>query len=198
MSENPISISNLNDFIFCPVSIYFHMLESEENILFQDTAQINGTYSHKNSDNASYSTKKCMLQGVSVYCRKYNLCGKIDVFDSDKGILTERKKNIKNIYDGYVFQLYAQYFSLTEMGYEVKQLRLYSMDTNKVYEVDLPQNNPCMLNKFTKLMTDINTFSFHNFRQNNAEKCNHCIYEALCSFSIKKGSGDNVQRTGFQ
>ena len=29
MSENPILISNLNDFIFCPVSIYFHSLEKD-------------------------------------------------------------------------------------------------------------------------------------------------------------------------
>lgn len=66
MSENPISISNLNDFIFCPVSIYFHALENEENILSQDTAQINGSYSHRNSDNAVHSTKKNVLQGISV------------------------------------------------------------------------------------------------------------------------------------
>ena len=185
MSENPIAVSNLNDFIFCPVSIYFHALESEDNILSQDTVQINGTHSHKNSDNATYSTKKSMLQGISIYCQQYNLCGKIDVFDADKGILTERKKRIKTIYDGYVFQLYAQYFSILEMGYNVKQIRLYSMDTNKVYEIDLPKNNPTMLNKFENLIKDINAFSFDSFKQTNAEKCNNCIYEPLCSFSIK-------------
>lgn len=195
MSENPISVSSLNDFIFCPVSIYFHMLESTENILSQDTAQINGTHSHKNSDTAAYSTKKSMLQGISVYCMKYNLCGKIDVFDADKGILTERKKNIKTVYDGYVFQLYAQYFSLTEMGYNVKKIRLYSMDTNKTYDIDLPENNPDMMNKFIKLLDDVNTFSFENFRQTNMEKCNNCIYEPLCSFSLKKGSEYSVYRT---
>lgn len=190
MSENPILISNLNDFMFCPVSIYFHTLETEENILFQETAQINGTYAHKNSDNAAYSTKKCMLQGVSVYCEKYNLCGKIDVFDMDRGILTERKKNIKNIYDGYVFQVYAQYFSLQEMGYTVQQIRLYSMDTNKVYNIELPENNPVMFEKFTKIIENIRVFDFNNFKQTNVEKCNKCIYEQLCCFSIKNG-GDS-------
>lgn len=189
MSENPISISNLNDFIFCPVSIYFHALETEENILSQSSAQINGTHSHKCSDNAAYSSKRSMLQGIPIYCQKYNLCGKIDVFDTDAGILTERKKKIKTVYDGYIFQLYAQYFSLTEMGYTVSELRLYSMDTNKVYKIDLPKNNPKMFIKFTKLMDSINTFSFTDFIQTNAEKCNHCIYEPLCFFS-KKG-GDN-------
>ena len=40
-----------------------------------------------------------MLQGIPVYCEKYNLIGKIDTFDSVKGILTERKKKIKMVYD---------------------------------------------------------------------------------------------------
>lgn len=195
MSENPIAISSLNDFIFCPASIYFHTLENEENILFQNTSQINGSYSHRNSDNAVYSTKKNILQGISIYCEKYNLCGKIDVFDIDRGVLTERKKKIKTIYDGYVFQLYAQYFSLLEMGYTVKKIRLYSMDNNKIYDIDLPENNPDMLNKFEKLLVDINIFSFDAFEQNNAEKCNNCIYEPLCSFSFKKGSENNAYRT---
>lgn len=195
MSENPIPISNLNDFVFCPVSIYFHGLESEENLLSQDVAQINGSHSHRNSDSAAYSTKKSVLQGISVYCRKYNLCGKIDVFDMDKKMLTERKKNIKTVYDGYVFQLYAQYFSLTEMGYRVEKLRLYSMDTNKSYYIELPENNIPMLQKFTRLIDDIKTFSFDNFEQTNGEKCKNCIYEPLCGFSVKEGDEASVYRT---
>lgn len=76
----------------------------------------------KKSDNAAYSTKVSMLQGISIYSEKYNIIGKIDIFDSEKGILTERKKKVKTIYDGYIFQLYAQYFSLREMGYVVPNL----------------------------------------------------------------------------
>lgn len=68
MSEQPLAISQLNDFIFCPVSIFFHSLETEENIMVQDSFQLNGTDAHKHSDSATYSTKKGMLQGVSVYC----------------------------------------------------------------------------------------------------------------------------------
>ena len=77
MSENPIAISTLNDFIFCPVSIYFHSLEDEEKLLFQDTYQTNGSDAYKNSDSAAYSSRKTMLQGASVYCGKYNVYGKI-------------------------------------------------------------------------------------------------------------------------
>ena len=114
MSENPLIISQLNDFIFCPASIYFHSLENEENIMTQDSFQLNGTTAHKSSDSATYSTKKSVLQGIGIYCDKYNLSGKIDVFDSKTGVLIERKKKIKTIYDGYVFQIYAQYFALLE------------------------------------------------------------------------------------
>lgn len=73
MSEQPLAISQLNYFIFCPVSIFFHSLETEENIMVQDSFQLNGTDAHKHSNSATYSTKKGMLQGVSVYCEKYNL-----------------------------------------------------------------------------------------------------------------------------
>lgn len=130
MSEEPIAISNLNDFIFCPVSIYFHSLEDGDDILTKDSYQLNGSNAHRKSDSATYSTRKSVLQGIGIYCEKYNLVGKIDVFDTKSGILTERKKKITKIYDGYVFQIYAQYFSLIEMGYKVVKLRLYSMDDN--------------------------------------------------------------------
>lgn len=102
MSEQPVAISLSNDFIFCPASIFFHSLETEENIMVQDSFQLNGTNANKHSDSATYSTEKSVLQGVSVYCEKYNLIGKIDVFDEKTGILTERKKKIKTVYDGYI------------------------------------------------------------------------------------------------
>ncbi len=185
MSENPIIISNLNDFVFCPVSIYFHSLEPEnEDILSKDIYQINGSNAHKKSDTATYSSKKSMLQGMSVYSSKFDIVGKIDTFDSDEGILTERKKKITTIYDGYVFQLYAQYFALTEMGYKVNSIRLYSMDDNKIYNIEKPEDNSDMFDKFKKLITKMKNFKFEGFRQSDFHKCKHCIYEPLCSFSI--------------
>lgn len=187
MSEEPLIISNLNDFIFCPASIYFHSLEEdEENLLGQDSYQINGSAAHEKPDNAEYSTRKNVLQGISIYCEKYNLCGKIDVFDVESGILTERKKRIKVIYDGYVFQIYAQYFALIEMGYSVKEIRLYSFDDNKIHRIPLPENDDTMFKKFEKLIYEINCFSLNDFHQNNIEKCRNCIYEPLCSFSALK------------
>ena len=176
-----IVISNLNDFVFCPVSIYFHSLDSDtDKMMYQDTPQINGTAAHEKSDTGAYSTRRSMLQGIPIYCEKYNLTGKIDTFDCEKGILTERKKKIRRVYDGYVFQLYAQYYSLVEMGYDVREIRLYSMDDNTVYNIDKPENNAEMHSKFEKIIADMETFVPNDFQQTNKSKCTRCIYESLC------------------
>ena len=187
MMENPISITSLNDFIFCPASIYFHSLEYDSDKLsFQDSFQLNGTAAHEHSDKGDYSDRKAVLQGISVYSEKYNLIGKIDTFDTESGILTERKRTVHNIYDGFVFQLYGQYYSLIEMGYEVNELRLYSMSDNKVYKIEKPENDDEMRIKFEQTIDAINDFSFPGFVQNNAEKCGKCIYETLCSYATRR------------
>ena len=184
MSEALLSITYLNDFIFCPVSIYFHNLDSTADpMLLQETSQINGSAAHIHSDHGTYSDRKSVLQGISVYCERYGLIGKIDTFDQEKGQLTERKKKIRQIYDGYIFQIYAQYFALTEMGYTVRELRLYSMDDNQIYPIPLPEQNPELFARFEKVIEAIQNFDFRNFHQPNGEKCRHCIYEPLCSYS---------------
>lgn len=115
MSEQPIAISQLNDFVFCPVSIYFHQLYYDtETTLYQSKPQIDGKKAHETVDMKKYSTSEEILQSVDVYCEKYNLIGKIDIFNKTTGTLTERKKLVKTVYDGYIWQLYAQYFSMTE------------------------------------------------------------------------------------
>lgn len=185
MDDDCILISQLNDFIFCPASIYFHLLYgSRDNIIFQQAPQLNGTKAHEAIDKGSYSSKKSILQGISVYSEKYNLIGKIDIFDNSSHILTERKKKIKTIYDGYIFQIYAQYFALTEMGYSVKKLRLYSMDDNKTHDIPLPENDLIMLEKFENTVRQIKNFNLDTFRQNNIDKCRNCIYEPACDRSL--------------
>jgi CRISPR-associated protein Cas4 len=158
-------------------------------MLAQCRDQINGTSAHAAIDNHHYSNKKNILQGLSVYSEKYGLYGKIDSFDNDKGILTERKKKINVIYDGYVFQLYGQYFCLSEMGYSVNSLRLYSFDNNKIYNISSPSENKTMLTKFEKTLMSIHSFSFEDFVQQNQEKCLHCIYAPICDRSLRD---DNI------
>lgn len=181
-----IPITYLNDFIFCPRSIYFHQLcEGENQILYHRKEQTNGRLKHETIENKNYSTRKNILQGIYVYSEKYKLCGKIDLFDVCKGVLSERKAHIKEIYDGYIFQLYAQYFSLVEMGYIVNKLSLYSYNDNKNYDVLLPEENIKMFAKFEETIYRINNFNF-NARpfEINKNKCLNCIYEPLCDVSI--------------
>lgn len=183
--EELIRISLLNDFIFCPVSIYFHKLYGNlEKSLYQEEYQIKGTQAHNSIDKKTYSTKTTVLQGIDVYSSKYNILGKIDIYDVERGLLTERKNKITQIYDGYVIQLYAEYFALVEMGYDVKKIRFYSMSDNKVYNVLLPKENPEMFEKFEHLILEINNFDIQNFRQQNSKKCMKCIYEPVCDRSM--------------
>lgn len=180
-----IKISFLNDFIFCPISIYYHELYGNlKEELYYDTAQLEGKKVHEKIDEKQYSTHKNILQGLDVFCTKYNLAGKIDIFDTQTGLLTERKKHISKIYSGYIFQLYAQYFALKEMGFDVKQARLYSSDDNKVYPVVLPFEKGNMLKEFENLIKQMQDFDIQNFTPFSKQKCQNCIYSNFCDRTL--------------
>ena len=183
--EETILISYLNDFIFCPISIYFHKLYGAmEKSTYQALPQTRGQNAHKTIDNKNYSDKKNILQGIDVYSSEFNIIGKIDTFDVEKGLLTERKFKIIKIYDGYVYQLYAQYYALTEMGYNVKKMRFHSIKDNKNYDIKLPYENIDTDNKFRTLIKEIHNFDIHKFQAQNIEKCKNCIYEPSCDRSL--------------
>lgn len=171
----------LNDYIFCPASIYFHNLYGgRETLTYQGKAQLDGKKAHETVDNQSYLNGRKMLTGIDVYSEEYGLIGKIDIFDTQKHHLIERKKKIRQIYDGYVFQLYAQYFCMTEMGYNVEALFLHSMDDNKRYQVSLPEDDPHMRKKFENVIEQMKTTEIENYRQDNPLKCKNCIYFDAC------------------
>jgi len=177
--DDYIQISKLNDFIFCPKSIYYHAVyEDYDQKMFHRQAQTVGSIVHENIDDHCYSTSKKYLQGLEVYCEKYKLMGKIDIFDKEEGILIERKFKVSEIYDGYLYQLYAQAFCLGEMGYQVNKLLIHSLSDNKRYEIALPEGEE--LGKFEKLINDIRTYDFNNIIETNLNKCNNCIYSELC------------------
>ncbi len=181
MEEN-IIISNINDFIFCPRSIYFHNLYSgyDEHI-YHSSSQVQGRISHKNIDKKKYTTKKAVLQGLDVYSQELGVVGKIDLFDQEQGILTERKNKITVIYEGYLLQVYAQYFCLIEMGYVVKTIRLYSISDNKMHIVDLPSQ--VEKERLLDVLSQMRGFQLQDesFSQNK-NKCIKCIYRPLCDY----------------
>lgn len=188
MMEDLIKITQINDFIFCPISIYFHSLYGDrEKTTYQGSAQINGTHAHEKIDDGTYTTKSSILMGLDVYSEEFGLIGKIDMYDKQKFLLRERKKKIKAIYDGYIFQLYAQLYSLREMGYVVKYIQLYSMDDNKVYKVNLPEDDRKMDQKFRSTIKAIREFDIDSFEQNNVDKCKNCIYQPACDRALGEG-----------
>ena len=181
--EHYIPISFLNDFIFCPRSIYFHQVyTSFDTSVYHESVQTKGRIAHLNIDNKKYSSRRDILQGIAVYSSEYSVCGRIDVFNRKNGLLTERKKKVTKIYDGFVFQIYAQYHCLTEMGYNVQKLCIHSLDDNKSYFIPLPKDSPKMALQFKKLLNKIKVFDLEKEFYPNISKCNKCIYKNLCDY----------------
>ncbi|MCA9487171.1 type V CRISPR-associated protein Cas4 [Candidatus Woesearchaeota archaeon] len=181
MEEN-IIISNLNDFIFCPRSIYFHNLYStNDSSLYHTTVQQKGRLAHENIDEKKYSTKKTILQGIDIYSEELGVIGKIDLFDTEKKELIERKRKIIKLYEGYYLQLYAQYFCLKEMGYKVEKIGFYSLSDNKKFPVELPSEKE--KEELLKILTQMRNFNLEDkhFSQ-NINKCKMCIYKELCDY----------------
>lgn len=176
----------MNDFIYCPRSIYFHQLYTKyQSKVYQGKVQLEGQIAHKAIDNRTYSSKKSVLMGQEVVSEKYKLYGKIDLFLIDKKELRERKRSIKKIYDGYVFQAYAQYFALTEMGYDINRIFIYDISKNKSYPILLPHNDKYMFNRFEATIKQINNFSLFNRDFTPLlYKCEKCIYSELCDHSL--------------
>ncbi len=184
--ETYIPIAFLNDFIFCPRSIYFHQLYSKYNQqVYKQKPQLKGTAAHNTIDNQKYNSREHIRQGMEVYSEQYNLFGKIDLFNTKTGRLTERKRKIKKIYDGYIFQVYAHCHALREMGYTVKSIVIHDLVHNKNYPVLLPEENETMQHKFEMLIKQINSYNLGSDDfEANPEKCNHCIYSNLCDKSL--------------
>lgn len=179
--ESYIPISKLNDFIFCPMSLYFHSFyENYNQKIYHEKEQAEGKMKHENIDEGKYSTAKRYIQALPVYSQKYNLMGKIDVYDQVEKSLIERKNKVIKIYDGYVYQLWAQMFCLEEMGYCVKKLFVHSLLDNKRYPIEMPSGRSEFV--FAKNIEKMNNFDLLNFnRLANPNKCVRCIYRELCN-----------------
>ncbi len=181
-----VKISFLNDFIFCPRSIYFHNVYSFfDKKVYQGKVQVSGSLSHEYVEKKkSYFDKKSFFHGIDVFSEKLSLIGKIDLYDFKNKVLIERKNFIKKIYDGYLYQVYAQFFCLKEMGFEVKKIFFYSMKDNKKYEVPLPSEKEFFVLK--RLVDVIKNFSLNDDFTPNINKCKKCIYKHLCDKYVEQ------------
>jgi len=176
--EPYIQISKINDFLFCPVSLYLHsMYEGFNSKTFHQTSQVAGKINHQSIEAGKYSTASRYLQCFNIYSEKYNIMGKIDIYDKQEYALIERKTRIKEIYNGYKYQLYAQYFCLVEMGYKVEKLFLHSLEDNKRYKIYIPNKNE--IKKFEKVLSDINSFDISKVKNHKCLKCELSVYGVL-------------------
>jgi CRISPR-associated protein Cas4 len=179
--ESYIQISKINDFLYSPRSLYLHgVYETFSDRVYHEKAQIVGRLNHENIENGTYSSAKRFLQGVPVYCEKYNLGGKIDIYDSLLKLLIERKTKIKNphIHLGLKCQLWAQMFAMEEMGYQISGLRIQSLEDNKRYVIDKPTKFDVL--EFEKVLKNMREYDFReSVCEPSLSRCDVSIYRHL-------------------
>ncbi len=176
--ENYIQISKINDFLYCPLSLYLHTIyENFDQRGYHETAQVAGKLVHENIEDGTYSSAKRFVQGIDVYCERYGLIGKIDIYDQTGKTLIERKNKIKNIYLGYKYQLYAEMFCMEEMGYKVEKMFLHSLSDNKRYEVGLPSAEEIL--EFEQTLQKMRSFSPKDITEHSCAHCQNNIYSPL-------------------
>lgn len=176
--HSAIQISKINDFTFCPHTLYLHTAyEDFSTALFHDVPQIRGKAVHEPIDQKIYSSRKTILQGIPVYSEEYQLIGKIDLFDTATGELIERKFKVKQIFPGYKYQLYAQMLCLQEAGHEVKSLKIHSLSDNKRYPIPLPNKEE--LEIFLNVLKEMINYNPEKHINHECPKCSMSIYKDL-------------------
>ena len=149
-----------------------------EEELVHATPQTQGKAAHAAIDEKTYSSRKDEITSLSVYSNELGIIGKIDLYKGQEKMLIERKYQLNTIYQGQLYQLWAQYFCMHEMGYEIEKLAFYAISTNKMIPVEIPTEE----NK-KELQAFILRFKMYDPNQEipvNINKCIHCIYCNLC------------------
>ena len=79
--EDYIHISTLNDFVFCPYSIYLQgvYMDTDEG-QYKAMPQTQGKVAHQSTDRKTASNRSDDVLSLPVYSEEYGLMGKIDVY----------------------------------------------------------------------------------------------------------------------
>ena len=107
-------------------------------MIFHTEPQTRGRISHEAIDHKTYSNRTNDILSLPVYSETYGLMGKIDLYKRKEHLLIERKYQLKHIFQGQIYQIWAQMFCMQEMGYTVERLAFYEMSSNKMTPVTLP------------------------------------------------------------
>lgn len=177
--QDYISISTLNDFFFCPYSIYLHnVYMSMDEGMYHAVPQTKGKIAHATTDKKTGATRADIILALPIYSERFLLMGKIDVYRCNEKKLIERKYRLNQIYQGQIYQLWAQMFCLQEMGYIVDSIAFYEISTNKMIPIEKPTKSQ---------EKEFEAFIEHFVNYNpslpisvNTNKCTHCIYCNLC------------------
>ncbi|MFZ1248804.1 MAG: type V CRISPR-associated protein Cas4 [Candidatus Saccharimonadales bacterium] len=173
-----IAISTINDFLFCPRSLYMHQAAGDiAPTSYQAAPQVRGKAMHEAIDTGRYSHRKTVLQGTPIFSEKLQIQGKLDTFDTATGELIERKAHLTQVYEGYMWQLYAEYFCLREMGYDPTSLAFYSTQDNKKHPVRLPTEAD--KTQLKRIIQDMQTYNAEKLLAHHCPRCNHNIYAPL-------------------
>lgn len=185
--DNYIPISTLNDFIFCPYSIYLHnvYMDTDEG-LYHATPQTKGRIVHETIDTKKASNRADDLLSLPIMSEEFGVMGKIDIYKGKERRLIERKYQLRNIYQGQIYQLWAQYLCMKEMGYIIESLAFYEISTNKMIPIDLPSDN--QIEEFKGFLDTYRNYDPSQPLRVNENKCKHCVYCSLCD----KMDGENV------
>lgn len=176
--DSAIPISAINDFLFCPKSLYLHGVYSVfDTSIYHDTPQTLGSIAHENIESQSYTTSKHIFQGLSVYSARLEVKGKIDIYDAKNKYLIERKYRVKQVYTGFRYQLYAQMYCLEEAGFKVKKLFLHSLLDNKRYEISLPTK--VEKKQFEGIIAKMKEFNSKSIQNHSCGHCANNIYGLL-------------------
>lgn len=185
--DDHITISSLNDFIFCPYSIYLHNVYMDtDEMMYHAVPQTRGRIAHESIDHKKAGNRREVVPSLPVYSTKYKLMGRVDLYHRKEKMLVERKYQLKRIYQGQIYQLWAQYLCLIEMGYEVEKLAIYEISTNRMIPVPIPDSTE--IAKFEDFIKRFRQFDPRLQIPVNPNKCKHCIYSNLCD----KTDYDNV------
>lgn len=180
--EDYMPITKLNDFIFCPLSLYFKSCYSKfnDNVYYQDRI-IAGKIEHDKKHTKDINNILKLIN-FFVYSDKYMIIGKIDEYNILTKELIEYKNNINRIYDGYIYQVWAQYFCLTSMGYAVDKMSIVSISSGEEFIINKP--SPFEIITFNELVEKVRFFRPENYINKinkNFCKCRKCIYRELCN-----------------
>ena len=181
-----IPISYLNDFLFCPYSIYLHQVyRGTEEETVKALPQKSGTSAHARMEKRKEEEPDVLLS-LPVLSEDLGLWGVIDEYNSVAEELTEYKNKLTAVFPGQKMQAYAQYFCMMESGYPVKTIRLVELVSGNVFPISIPGKEE--LHGLEMLIARIRDWNPDEIVMVNTNKCRKCIYCPLC----EKTNQENV------